>query len=81
MASDFCDDDGARKLKAKIEEYWSTRGFDVQVNLVEAGFVAAMRSARTDVRSNMMNGMPVRKKPQQPGTSQSRPQNFIRGVG
>jgi hypothetical protein len=80
MNGDFCDDDGARKLKAKIEEYWSTRGFDVQVNLVEAGFVAAMRSARTDVRSNMMNGMPTRKKMQQAGTSQNRPTNFLKGI-
>lgn len=80
MNGDFCDDDGARKLKAKIEEYWSTRGFDVQINLVEAGFVAAMRSARTDVRSNMMNGMPTRKKLQQGGTTQNRPTNFLKGI-
>ncbi len=62
MNSDFCNQDGAQRLKAKIEEYWSTRGFDVNINLVDAGFVPAMRSARTDVRSNMVNGMPPRKK-------------------
>jgi hypothetical protein len=33
----------------------------VDVDLVDAGFVPAMRSARTDVRSNMVNGMPRRR--------------------
>lgn len=62
MKGDFCDEDGARQLKAKIEEYWALRGFDVSIDLVDAGFVTSMRSARTDVRSNMVNGMPPRKK-------------------
>jgi len=62
MNGDFCDSEGARKLKAKIEEYWAQRGFEVSISLVEAGFVPAMRSARTDVRSNMVNGMPPRRK-------------------
>ncbi len=80
MNGDFCNQDGARKLKAKIEEYWMERGFDVSINLVEAGFVPAMRSARTDVRSNMVNGMPPRKKSEQraqPGISST----YLRGVG
>lgn len=58
MASDFCTEDGAMRLKMKIEEYWRNRGFDVSIDLVDAGFIPAMRSARTDVRSNMVNGMP-----------------------
>ena len=80
MNSDFCDNEGARKLKAKIEEYWTSRGFDVSINLVDAGFVPAMRSARTDVRSNMVNGMPPRKK----GGRQAeigKPASYVRGVG
>jgi hypothetical protein len=80
MNGDFCNTDGARKLKAKIEEYWAERGFDVSINLVDAGFVPAMRSARTDVRSNMVNGMPPRKKSDQraqPGKSST----YLRGVG
>jgi hypothetical protein len=80
MNGDFCDQEGARKLKAKIEEYWATRGFDVSINLVDAGFVPAMRSARTDVRSNMVNGMPPRKK----GNRQAeigKPSSYTRGVG
>lgn len=61
MDHDFCSTDGARRLKQRIEEYWRERGFDVDVKLVDAGFVAAMRSARTDVRSDMVNGMPARR--------------------
>lgn len=61
MANDWCNQDGANRLKQKIEEYWSDRGFDVNIDLVDAGFIAAMRSARTDVRSNMVNGMPRKK--------------------
>ena len=60
MDHDFCSTDGARRLKHRIEEYWRERGFDVDIHLVEAGFVAAMRSARTDVRSDMVNGFPAR---------------------
>jgi|GEM_PF-1249002 len=58
MAGDSCDEEGARKLKKKIEEYWAAQGSVPSVNLVDEGFVPQMRSARTDVRSNMVNGMP-----------------------
>jgi hypothetical protein len=60
MDQDFCNTDGARRIKNKIEEYWRERGYDVSVKLVDAGFVPAMRSARTDIRSDMVNGMPRR---------------------
>lgn len=61
MSGDWCTNDGARKLKDKIEAYWRDRGFDVGIDLVDAGFVPAMRSGRTDVRSDMINGMPVKR--------------------
>lgn len=61
MANDWCNEDGARRLKQKIEQYWTERGFEVNVDLVDACFIAAMRSARTDIRSNMVNGMPRRR--------------------
>ena len=61
MDHDFCNVDGARRLKQRIEEYWRERGFTVDVKLIEAGFVAAMRSARTDVRSDMVNGHPTKR--------------------
>lgn len=61
MEQDFCNIDGARRLKQRIEDYWRDRGYAVEVKLVDAGFVAAMRSARTDVRSDMVNGLPTKK--------------------
>lgn len=61
MEYDFCNVEGARRLKQRIEEYWRERGYDVDVKLIDAGFMAAMRSARTDVRSDMVNGLPQRK--------------------
>lgn len=61
MANDWCNEDGAKRLKHKIEQYWTERGYDVSIDLVDACFIAAMRSARTDVRSNMVNGMPRRR--------------------
>ena len=42
-------------------KYWRDRGYAVDVKLIEAGFVAAMRSARTDVRSDMVNGFPTKR--------------------
>jgi hypothetical protein len=83
MTGDFCNQDGARKLKAKIEEYWAERGFDVHIDLVDAGFVPAMRSARTDVRSNMVNGMPPRRKARQDARQEmvaGKPGSYLRGL-
>lgn len=62
-AGDWCTGDGATRLKSKIEAYWRERGYDVDVKLIEAGFLPAMRSARTDVRSDMVNGLPRRLSP------------------
>ncbi len=61
MDHDFCSGEGARRLKQRIEAYWNDRGFCVDIKLIEAGFVPAMRSGRTDVRSDMVNGFPSRK--------------------
>jgi hypothetical protein len=44
-------------VKQPSLQYWRERGYDVSVNLIEA-FVAAMRSAHTDVRSDVRNGTP-----------------------
>lgn len=56
---DFCDGNGAAYLKQKIEAYWQSRGFPApKISLARANFVGVMRSARTDVRSDMINGMP-----------------------
>ena len=56
--SDFCSREGAHVLKAKIEAYWAERGQSVQVMLHNVGFHPAIRAARFDVRSDMINGMP-----------------------
>ncbi len=56
--SDYCSKNGASHLQHTISEFWRKKGFDVNIELVNEGFVSTMRSARTDVRSNMVNGMP-----------------------
>lgn len=58
----FTDRAGAAELKARIEAYWAKRGFDVQVMLIEQPFVAALRTGRYDVRSEMVDGLPRRKR-------------------
>ncbi len=72
MDHDFCNVDGARRIKMRIEEYWRERGYNVDVKLIEAGFVAAMRSARTDVRSDMVNGFPTKRQDDDERQSPSR---------
>ena len=79
MDHDFCNPDGARRLKQRIEEYWRERGYAVEIKLVEAGFVAAMRSARCDVRSDMVNGMPARKADER-GGERERSHPKLRGL-
>lgn len=58
---DYTDQAGANELKARIEAYWRDRGYEVQVMLVDAPFAAALRAARVDVRSEMVNGLPRRR--------------------
>lgn len=56
--ADYCSRDGALALKAKIEAYWRERGQDVMIALHNVGFHPAIRAARFDVRSDMINGLP-----------------------
>lgn len=56
--ANYTDRAGADVLKARIESYWSERGFDVQVMLVDGPFTPALRAARIDVRSELINGLP-----------------------
>jgi hypothetical protein len=56
--SDSCSRSGALKLKATIEAYWKERGEDIEVEIKAAPFIQAMRSARYDVRSHMVDGQP-----------------------
>ena len=55
---DYCSQDGAAALKATIEAYWAERGQHVLVSLQNVGFHPAIRAARFDVRSDMLNGKP-----------------------
>lgn len=61
LDGDVCSRDGAKRLAARIEAYWAERGYAVQTQLRDAGFVASMRSARSDVRSDLVNGMPTKR--------------------
>jgi len=56
--ADFCSRAGAVALKEKIEAYWRDRGQNVMIALHNVGFHPAIRAARYDVRSDMVNGMP-----------------------
>ena len=56
--ADYCSREGALALKARIEAYWRERGQDVMIALHNVGFHPAIRAARFDVRSDMLNGMP-----------------------
>lgn len=55
---DYCTRSGATELKEKIEAYWRERGQNVEIHLVDYGFSPVMRSARYDLRSDMVNGYP-----------------------
>ncbi len=56
--ADYCSHNGAEALKAMIEAYWAERGQQVMVSLHNVGFHPAIRAARFDVRSDMLNGKP-----------------------
>lgn len=56
--ADYCSRDGALALKTRIEAYWRERGQHVMIALHNVGFHPAIRAARFDVRSDMVNGMP-----------------------
>ncbi len=56
--ADYTSREGALALKARIEAFWHERGHDVTVALHNVGFHPAIRAARFDVRSDMVNGLP-----------------------
>ena len=66
--TNYCDREGAKALKALIEAYWRSRGQDVTLWLDDNGFHVALRTARVDVRSDMINGLP-----RPPGTTRPAP--------
>lgn len=58
-SGDYMGRSGAVVLACQIEAYWRARGHEIKVVLVEAGFHPAVRTARFDIRSDLINGMPV----------------------
>jgi len=70
--ADYCTREGALALKTKIEAYWRERGQDVMIALQNVGFHPAIRAARFDVRSDMVNGMP-----RHPGSPAPRGEMFV----
>ena len=56
--ADYCSQQGAFALKAMIEAHWAERGQRVVVALHNVGFHPAIRAARFDVRSDMVDGKP-----------------------
>ena len=72
--ADYTSRSGAEALKAKIEAYWRERGLDVMLSLHNVGFHPAIRAARYDVRSDMVNGLP------RSNTSKSKPANDAKPV-
>lgn len=58
MGRGYFTEGGAHLIKEKIEAYWRERGMKVEVNFKKGGFVSALRMARVDVRSDMINGLP-----------------------
>lgn len=58
MGRDYFTEDGARLIKEKIVAYWLERGLRVEVYFKHGAFAPALRTARVDVRSNMINGIP-----------------------
>lgn len=56
--ADWTTPTGAATLKQRIEAYWRERGYEVQVMLVDGPFNPALRAARVDVRSELVNGLP-----------------------
>lgn len=59
----YVDKNGASELARRIKEYWEARGYVVDIDLKPVEFTTELRSSRYDVRSNLVNGWPVRKVP------------------
>lgn len=64
MPRDLCDKKGAEWIRDRIDEYWNERGYlSPQFELRQQEFHPAVRSSRYDVRSDIKNGFPQKKKP------------------
>ena len=55
---DLADREGAIRLRDHLKAYWRERGYEIDADVIPMGFTPAMRSARWDVRTNLVNGRP-----------------------
>ncbi len=55
---DYTTRDGAQALAARIAEYWRDRGYEVMLQIEDVGFHPAIRAARYEIRSDLINGLP-----------------------
>ena len=59
--NDLCGEPGAKRLASALNAYWRERGFEANARVVPVGFSPVMRSARWDIRSDTINGIPTRR--------------------
>ena len=55
---DLADREGAIRLRDYLKAYCRERGYEIDAEVIPMGFTPAMRSARWDVRTNLVNGRP-----------------------
>ena len=60
MARDYCSHSGAQFLADRITRYWRERGYDVRVQK-ECLAWSEDNPGAVMLRSDMVNGMPIRK--------------------
>ena len=51
----------ARHLLAKIQDYWLQQGYLVEGMVEPAGYNARLRSTDYEVKTDLVNGFPLRK--------------------
>lgn len=55
---DHCSKSGAARLTERLADHWAELGYTVEAEVVQGPFMASLRAARVDVRSDMLNGCP-----------------------
>lgn len=58
---EHCTAAGAENLRQRIKDYWYQRGYLVSAWTEANKWSCATRVARVDVRTDMANGLPVRR--------------------
>lgn len=53
-----CNKAGADRIARMIIEKWASKGYAVNIKLIQQEYNATARSTRWDIRSDMINGLP-----------------------